>query len=77
MIEYTSSKSDYKTIKPGDPLFTFSPDGITLVNRAAIEISINCPREYQSIILQAFDRGWLKPVAVLRGVEATMETLRR
>ena len=76
MIEYTTSKSDYKTVRPGDPLFTFSPNGFTLVHRAGFELSNNCPAEYRSVILQAYQRGWLKPVAALRGVEATMETLR-
>ena len=75
-MNYTCSRSDYKIVKQGDPLFTFSDNGITLVQRAGFEISQNCPAEYRAIILQAYNKGWLKPVAAMRGAEATMETLR-
>jgi hypothetical protein len=71
-----SVSSDYRLIKQGDPHFTFSPNGITLVPRASFEIGQHCPREYKLIIQECMQRGWLKPVAALRGSEYTMELLK-
>jgi hypothetical protein len=71
------SNSRYKALRASDPDFTFSPDGITLVSRAAIEISDQCPREYKLIIAECIDRGWLKPVAHMRDTEYTWELLRK
>ena len=56
----------YKTIKPGDPDFTFCPDGLTVVTRAGLEISANCPPQYHAIIETAVKQGWLQPVAYMR-----------
>jgi len=57
----TSTGCAVKTLRPGDADFTFSPDGIQLVSRAAFEISNNCPAEYKSIFITAINAGWLKP----------------
>ncbi len=66
-----------KTLRPGDADFTFSPDGIQIVARAAFEISNNCPAEYKSIFITAINAGWLKPVAYMLETEYTMELLRK
>jgi hypothetical protein len=63
-------------LKPGDKNFTFSPNGVTLVPRASLEITSDCPSEYRDIITQAYKNGWLKPVANIRNPEFTMELLR-
>jgi hypothetical protein len=71
-----STSNGYKMLKPGDKNFTFSPNGVTLVPRASLEISPDCPSEYRHIIMQAYQYGWLKPVANMRNPEYTMELLR-
>lgn len=77
-MSYTVAKSQgYKMIRPGDSLFTFSPNGVTLVPRASLEISSNCPSDYKHIIQQAHQNGWLKAVANMRDPEYTMELLRQ
>jgi hypothetical protein len=72
-----TSTNTYKTLKPKDPDFSFSPDGITLVPRAGIEISIKCPDNYFHVLQTCIDKGWIKPVAHIRDVEYTMELLRK
>ena len=76
MITPTSGHA-VKTLRPGDAEFSFSPDGIRLVNRAGFEISNNCPAEYKSIFVTAINAGWLKPVANMLDTEYTMELLRK
>ena len=71
------SNSRYKALRASDPDFTFSPDGITLVSRAAIEISQRCPDSYASLIQECICQGWIKPVAYMRDTEYTMELLRK
>lgn len=75
MFTITKSKG-YKMLKAGDKNFTFSPNGVTIVPRASLEISPNCPKDYAHIIQQAYQYGWLKPVANMRDPEYTMELLR-
>ena len=76
MIKITASRH-HKTLRSTDADFKFSPDGLTIVSRAAIEISQQCPREYQLIIAECIDRGWVKSVAHMRDTEYTMELLRK
>ena len=76
MMKITAGNA-VKTLRPGDDNFTFSPDGIQLVPRAAFEISNNCPAEYKSIFITAINAGWLKPVAHMLDTEYTMELLRK
>jgi hypothetical protein len=76
MIKITAGRP-HKTLRPNDPDFTFSPDGIKLVPRAAIEISQRCPNNYASLIAECINHGWLKPVAHMRDTEYTMELLRK
>jgi hypothetical protein len=65
------------SLRQGQPDFTFSPDGITLVHRASIEISQDCPYEYKLILAKCLDQGWLRTVAHMRETEYTMELLRK
>ena len=76
MIKISAGRP-HKTLRPSDADFTFSPNGLTLVPRAAFEINNQCPREYRLIIAECINNGWLKPVAHMRDVEYTMELLRK
>lgn len=76
-MTFTFAESDYKLVKQGDSLFTFSPNGITLVQRASIEIDPKTPYEWRLIIQDCINKGYLKPVAAIRGIEATMEYMRK
>lgn len=55
-------ESSVRTIKRGDPGF-YIRDGIVVAPRAGFEISQSCPVEYKSIIAQALNAGWIKPIA--------------
>ena len=76
MIKISQGRS-YKTLRPSDADFTFSPNGITLVPRASFEVNHQCPREYRLIISECINNGWLKPVAHMRDTEYTMELLQK
>jgi hypothetical protein len=71
------SGTNFKTLKRSDDDFMFSPDGYTMVPRAGLEISKECPREYRLIISECINNGWLKPVAHMRDTEYTMELLQK
>jgi len=73
---FKTSKHTYKTLKPKDPNFSFSPDGIKIVPRASIEISQRCPENYQDLIQECVRHGWLRPVAHMRDEELTWELLK-
>jgi hypothetical protein len=73
----TTSTSRYKTLRPGDADFAFSPDGIQLVTRAGFEISKDCPYNHLQVLQTCIDRGWIKPIACMRDIEYTMELLRK
>ena len=64
-----------KTIRPGEADFLFYPDEITICPRAGLEISLECPDKYKSIIADAFNKGWLKPIAHIPVHEHFMEKL--
>lgn len=68
-------KSNLRTVKQGDPLFTIS-DGLVVAQRAGFEISQGCPKEYRLIISECITNGWLKPVACVTAEEQLMETLK-
>ena len=61
-MTYTVTRSNVKSIRSGDPHFRIS-NGLVISSRASFEISNNCPGEYRSILLQAMNAGWIKPVA--------------
>jgi hypothetical protein len=72
-----SSGTSYKTLKQGDDDFSFSPDGYTIVPRASLVISQRCPENYQILIAECVNHGWLKPVAHMRDTEYTWEMLQK
>ena len=51
-----------KAIKPKDPHFVIN-DGLVVANRAGIEISNRCPKNYISLIQECISHGWINPVA--------------
>jgi hypothetical protein len=65
------------TLRPGHEDFSFSPDGITVVPRACIEISQRCPENYRDLISECIGHGWIKVVANMRDTEYTMELLKK
>ena len=75
MIKQTSGT--YRQLMPSDPDFSFSPDGITVVNRAGFVISSGCPYNYREIINECIRHGWLRPVAHMRDSEYTWEMLQK
>jgi hypothetical protein len=67
----------YVSLRPGHEDFSFSPDGISIVPRASIEISQRCPENYRSLIAECVGHGWIKAVANMRETEYTMELLKK
>lgn len=61
-MEFKFHKSSIRTLKQGDFGF-YIVDGIAMAPRAGFEISNSCPSEYKSIIAQAVNAGWVKPIA--------------
>lgn len=60
-----------KTIKPGDKMFKFNT-GIMASDRASIEIAPNCPRYVAEMVAEAYNSGWIKPVAHFTEKEYTL-----
>jgi hypothetical protein len=58
----TAKTKTIRTIKPGDPKFKLNT-GIITSDRASIEIDPVCPNRYSNIILEAYSKGWVRPVA--------------
>ena len=57
-----------RAIKPKDPHFVIN-DGFMVANRAGIEISQRCPKNYKDLIVECVNHGWLKPVAYVTAEE--------
>lgn len=65
-----------KTIRAGDAGFMFhSDDCMTIFSRAGFEILNHCPEQHKSMILEAYSKGWLKPIAHIPVHEHFMEEL--
>jgi hypothetical protein len=75
-MAFTFHESCIRSIKPGDDNF-YIRDGITITPRAGLEISKSCPSEYISILKQALNAGWVKPVANVTDYELLVMTLER
>jgi hypothetical protein len=58
----TEKTKSIRTIRAGDLKFKI-PAGIMMSDRASIEIDPVCPNRYSSIILEAYSKGWIRPVA--------------
>ena len=69
-----AKKSNIRTIRPGDPDFTIV-DGFMVADRAGFEISSSMPYEYQLIITECMNKGWLRPIAHQPMHEHFMEEL--
>ena len=52
----------------GDDGFTVN-DRLTVYNRAALEISENCPASARDAIVKYYSLGWVKPVAYVHKSE--------
>jgi hypothetical protein len=74
-MNFTTHKSNIRTIRQGDPKFTLTDKFVTCP-RAGFEISNRCPENYRSLIQECIQHGWLKPVAHIYGKELTMDALR-
>ena len=74
-MQISIHQSNIKTIRQGDPKFMLN-DIFTVCQRASIEISKDCPASYKQIIAQAYENGWIKPVAHVYGKELTMDAMR-
>ena len=61
-IFVTAKTKSIRTIRADDPKFKI-PAGIMMSNRASIEIDSVCPTAYSNIILEAYSKGWIRPVA--------------
>ena len=68
--------SDYKFIRmvEGDEDFHMT-DGIRLVPRAAVEISDECPVNTKYLVMDAIQKGYVKPVAWVKDRELMWEKL--
>lgn len=73
---YTASKSRFRSIHQGDPGFYIS-DGLSVIARAGIEISPDCPHDYARMIQTAFTKGWIKNIAHVYDHELMWEELGR
>ena len=56
------SNSKIKTIRQGDLNWTIVDD-FTFANRAGLEINDNCPQNIAEMVILAYKRGWISPVA--------------
>jgi hypothetical protein len=74
-MTFLVKKSNLRTVKPGDPLFTIT-DGLVMAKRAGFEINKDCPKEYKLIISTCIANGWLMPVATMTTEEQFIETLK-
>jgi len=61
-------------MRQGDPSFMFQ-DGLTLVPRAMLEITSDCPTQIRNHIVWAFDKGYLKCMANVYTVEHLRDVL--
>ncbi len=61
-MNISTRQSQIRKIERSDPRFVIY-DQFVAVPRAGFEISRSCPDEYKTILLQAVEAGWIKPVA--------------
>ena len=74
MIEYKVSPKNYRTIGAGEPDFAFT-DGVRYIQRAAIEISDQCPESMKMHIIRALAAGHVKLTANIPDREYMWEKL--
>ena len=73
-MTFTVPENKFKEIRPDDEHFQMT-DGIRLVPRASIEVKKNIPYNYQLIISECINNGWIKPVAYVKEKELFWEVL--
>jgi hypothetical protein len=75
---FVVAETPWVTLKEGNTGFRLQ-DNFTVSNRAGIEITSSCPREYATIIAQAYEQGWLRCVATVPRTDPTLiwETLQQ
>ncbi len=61
-MTFKTHQSQIRRLDRGDPRFMIR-DRLVVAPRAGFEISRCCPNEYRTILLQALEAGWIKPIA--------------
>ena len=62
-MTFNSPVKRIKRFDNRDPNWHWTTDGFTLVPRAAIIITDNCPKDYQKILFKCITNGWIEPIA--------------
>ena len=75
MNVYKTTPRNYRKIRQGDPDWQFSPDNVTLVARASVELSKDCPDSVILAIRRAIEGGHIKLVANIPEREYMWEKL--
>ena len=73
-MKITTRQTCIRTIKLNHPKFMIT-DGVVTSPRAGFEISEHCPASWKSLIVQAVEYGYIKPVAYMKDSELMWETL--
>lgn len=73
-MPFEPSQSNIKTIKSHETDF-YIIDGVSMVPRAFIMVSDECPGSYKQIIATAASNGWLRAGANMKHAEYTWEKL--
>ena len=73
-MNFTEPEKRFKSIQPGDEHFMMN-DGLKVVPRASLMIKNNCPDYFRTIIAQAYNEGWLVPVANVKTKELFWEVI--
>ena len=74
-MKYKVNKTNFVTLKPGDPDFLLKDKFIT-ASRAGFEISQRCPENYRDLIQECISQGWIKPVATVYDHELTFARMK-
>ena len=67
--------SDIKTIRQGDSNFMIT-DGIAMYPRAMLHVLPECPQNIKEYIQWAYNNGYIKCVAHVKGKELTWEKIK-
>lgn len=76
MTKIKTTQTCVRTIRQKDKNFNIV-DGNVVVPRAAFEISEDCPDGERFLILQAVNRGYIKPVANVKDSELFWEAFQK
>lgn len=70
-MKFTVNESPWVTLRNGDTGFRLD-NGITVCDRAGIEITNTCPSGMATVIADAWEKGWIRPVAVVPKSDPTL-----